>query len=169
MIFRVYEHYDDNQTIYSSYDKPSECFICYELSTELEPCPISLKYQLNYNKKCKCDGWIHKRCLDIWYKKQKKCPVCRLEIQERTNSVYAVVSVIPYSNRIYLFVCKSMWKVATILAYTILIYAAIEFYLSITLNKYIDRQKQYNYNRNPYLESAFNNSELTDDFSEKKL
>jgi hypothetical protein len=62
-----------------------------------------------------------------------------------------------------------MWKVATILAYTILIYAAIEFYLSITLNKYIDRQKQYNYNRNPYLESAFNNSELTDDFSEKKL
>jgi hypothetical protein len=163
MIFRVYEHYDDNQPIYTSYDKPDECFICYELSTEIEPSPISLKYQDSYNKKCKCDGWIHKRCLDTWYKKQKKCPVCRLEIQERSNTVYAVVSVIPYSNRIYLFICKSLLKVTTIVAYTILIYAVIEFYLSIILNKYIDTQKQYK-NNNHYLESVFNNSELTSDF-----
>lgn len=158
MIFRVYDHYDDNQPIYSSYDKPDECFICYELSTEIEPFPISLKYQLNYNKICKCDGWIHKKCLDIWYEKQKKCPICRLQIHERMNTVYTVVSNIPYSNRTYLFIRKSIWKVTTVVAYSILIYLVIEFYLSIILNKYIDRQKQYNHTPNPYLESTLNNT-----------
>ena len=146
MIFRVYEHYDDNQPIYSRCNNQDDCFICYELSTDVESYPISLKYQLNYNKQCKCDGWIHKSCLDTWYKKQKKCPICRLEIQERTDNVYTVISFIPYSNRIYLFLCKSLWKLANIVVYYILIYTVIEFYLNTILHKHIDRQKQDNLN-----------------------
>lgn len=157
MIFRVCEHYDDNQPIYPSCIKPDECFICYELSTNLEPCPISLKSQINYNKQCGCDGWIHKQCLDIWFSKQRKCPICRLEITERTNNniVCAVVNVVPYSNRIYLFVFKTARRVSIIAAYCFLIYAAIEFYLSVTLTKHISRNE---YNQLPYSESEFNNS-----------
>ena len=103
MIFRVYEHYDDNQLNGQTIVKPDECFICYELSTDFESYPISLNCQINYNKLCGCDGWIHKQCLDIWYKKQQKCPICRLEIQERTNDVCAVVSLVPYINRVYIY------------------------------------------------------------------
>jgi hypothetical protein len=120
MIFRVYEHYDDNQPIYSYFDEPKECFICYEDKTELDSCPISLKTQEKYNKSCGCDGWIHNQCLDIWYKKQKKCPICRVIICERKNLVDAVVNVVPYSNQVYLFVCNSFYKITRIIVYCFL-------------------------------------------------
>lgn len=141
MIFRVYEHYDDNQSNDSNIVKPDECFICYELAIDLESYPISLNSQINYNKLCGCDGWIHKQCLDIWYKKQQKCPICRLEIQERTNSFCTVVSLVPYINRVYIFVCKSLSKVATIAIYCFFIYAAIEFYSDVIILKNIKRYK----------------------------
>ena len=144
MIFRVYEHYDDNEPITNGYNKPEECFICYELRSDLDSCTISLKTQVDYDKLCGCDGWIHKQCLDIWYKKQQKCPICRLEIQERTNDVCAVVSLVPYINRVYIFACKSLSKVATIAIYCFLIYAAIEFYSNVIILKNIKRYKYDN-------------------------
>ena len=135
MIFRVYEHYDDNQLNGQTIVKPDECFICYELSTDFESYPISLNSQINYNKLCGCDGWIHKQCLDIWYKQQQKCPICRLEIQEIKNDVCADVSLVPYINRVCIFVCKSLSKVAIIAIYCFFIYAAIEFYSNVIIFK----------------------------------
>ena len=133
MIFRVYEPYDDIDTITNSYNKPEECFICYELKSDLDSCTISLKSQINYDKSCECDGWIHKQCLDIWYNKQKKCPICRVIIYERKNVIDTVVNAVPYSNQIYLFVCKSINKVARIILYWFLFCTIIELYLSITI------------------------------------
>ncbi len=140
MIFRVCEHYDDDKYIYSGHNMPDECFVCCEIRTDLEPYPISLKYQFKYYKQCRCDGWIHKQCLDLWYKKQHKCPVCRLEIKENTDAIYSIVSVVPYSNKIYIFLYKSLCKIANILLYYILIYSIIEFHLNIILHKQNNRQ-----------------------------
>lgn len=157
MIFRVYEHYDDNQPNDMIRVKPDECFICYDLCTETELCPISLRSQINFKKSCGCDGWIHKNCLDIWVKKQKKCPICRLEITEinDSNIVCTVVNVVSYSNVIYLSVYNTAHRITIILAYCFLIYAAIEFYLSIVISKNILRDKEDI--NNHILNSNFNN------------
>lgn len=167
MYFRVYEHYDDNQPNYDTINKPDECFICYELRTDLEISPISLKSQINYNKSCGCDGWIHKQCLDIWYKKQKKCPICRLEIWERPVVACAVVNVVPYSNRIYIFICKSFYKMATIFAYCFLVYSAIEFYLSVIMTKHISRDNYENHSNIPFTSSELNDSEFIENLIAK--
>jgi hypothetical protein len=133
MIFRVYEPYDDIDTITNSYNKPEECFICYELKSDLDSCAISLKSQINYDKSCGCDGWIHKQCLDIWYNKQKKCPICRVIIYERKNIIDTVANAMPYSNQIYSSVCDSINKITRIILYWFLFCTIIEFYLSITI------------------------------------
>jgi len=157
MIFRVCEHYDDNQPNHDNINDSEECFICYELRTELEISPISLKSQINYNKTCGCDGWIHKKCLDIWYNKQKKCPICRQEICKKHDSLHLIVYAISYSKRIYILICKSFYKLLIINMYCILIYSIIEFYLSIIMSKHIIKD-YYENHRNIY----FTGSELND-------
>jgi hypothetical protein len=157
MIYRVYEPYDDNQPNTNDYDKPDDCFICYELITDTEFCTISLKSQGNYIKLCGCDGWIHKKCLDMWYGTQKKCPICRIRIYERTNTVYAIV---PYSTQIYLFTFKLLNRVTTIFSiYLFLI--MIEFIITSLWIKNFKRDYRNTYTYHlPYSSSVFNNSEL---------
>lgn len=162
MYFHVCEHYDDNYPVYDNINKPDECFICYELRTDLEICPIRLKTQIIYNKSCGCDGWIHKQCLDTWYKKQKKCPICRLEIWERPDIACAVVNVVPYSNRIYIFLHKSIYKMATIFVYCFFVYSIIEFYLSILTTKHLGRDNYENNSNIPFIGSEFNDSKFID-------
>lgn len=137
MIFRVCEHYDDNELSNYRCIFPDDCFICYELRTETEPYTISLKTQTIYNKQCGCDGWIHKQCLDKWYKKQKKCPICRLEIRIIVNNQSAIVNVSSYSNSIYYFVCKSLYKTSITILYFFLFYSAIEIYITMSLSRHI--------------------------------
>jgi hypothetical protein len=162
MIFRVYEHYDDNEPITNGYNKPEECFICYELRSDLDSCTISLKTQVDYDKLCGCDGWIHKQCLDIWYKKQKKCPICRVVISERKNTIVTVVNDIPYSNQIYLFVCNSLNKLTRIIIYWFLFCTIVELYLSIIIAKKIGRDSYDNQNFISNTNLDFNHSELID-------
>jgi hypothetical protein len=157
MIFRVYEHYDDNKSDYLSSDLPDVCFICYEFRTDTECCPTSLKTQLIYDKACKCDGWTHKQCLEMWYRKQKKCPICRIEILERPNNTVVVVNVIPYSRRIYLFVCNSLNRMMKFFLYCFFLCAIIEFYLCIAVSKNLLRDNYENYNYIPYSHAEFNN------------
>lgn len=152
MIFRVYDHYYDNHL---NCIKPDECFICYEVSTDLEICPISLKSQNNYYKQCGCDGWIHKQCLDKWFNQQKKCPVCRLEIYERKIIVYSLVSVVSYSFRVYIIICNALRKIVISCVYFFLICAVIEFYLTVILIAYKKHLDVL-----PYSDLEFNNSKL---------
>jgi hypothetical protein len=160
MIFRVYEHYDDNQPINNSCDKPDDCFICYEFVTNYEPCTISLRCQVNYDKTCGCDGWIHKKCLERWYLNQKKCPICRLAIYERQNTVYSILNITPYANRIYICARNSFYRIVTVFAYVFFVFSVIEFYLSILMKKYQTEDKYYNQNNVPYSDLEFNHSEL---------
>ncbi len=147
MIFRVYEHYDDNQPKTTSLTMPNECFVCYEISNDFETYPISLKSQLNYIKKCRCDGWIHKQCLDIWCKEQNKCPICRLKLSEKTNVVCKLASSIPYSNRLYISVSKSIYNMSRMFLYCFFAFSIIEFYLCIAQTKNLNGNTYHNQER----------------------
>ena len=162
MIFRVYEHYDDDPYMYISCDVSDICFICYDFRTEYECSPISLKSQLIYDKSCNCDGWIHKQCIEMWYKKQKKCPICRIEIHKRANNEIAVVNVLPYSRRIYLFACNSFNRMMRMFTYCFLLCALIEFYLCVAVSKNLMRDNYENHRHFPYSESELNNGTLFD-------
>ena len=73
MLFITYDPYIDNIDNIAY----SECFICFEIKNKNE-FPIKLYNQRNYMKICKCDGWIHKSCLDCWYNiNNYNCPICR--------------------------------------------------------------------------------------------
>lgn len=141
MLFRVFEHYDHNQDICYCIDqenknnKPEECFICYENQTESKLNTISLRSELNYIKDCTCNGWIHKKCLDIWYKKNKKCPICRIEIAENLPIVINVINYKQTTLRIYGFGVKFLYNVLINAINILLIYTLIEILMSLQLIK----------------------------------
>ena len=64
MIFRVCEHYDDNQPIIE--EQYNDCFICFEYKTDNENKPTNLQKQSVYLNNCMCDGAVHNFCLKIW-------------------------------------------------------------------------------------------------------
>lgn len=88
--FNTYEHYNDmnetNITIKKNKKKRKmeDCFICYEMINNNKK-PIRLKSECYYIKKCTCDGWIHKGCLDYWYSKKEVCPICRNNIYKNSD------------------------------------------------------------------------------------
>ena len=69
---------DDNYEIFVS--KEPECFICLQAEQGLVP---RLKEQQIYVKVCKCDGWVHNRCLDTWVDINKKCPICCILVEKK--------------------------------------------------------------------------------------
>jgi len=83
MIFRTYEHYQDDVVYNDLYineninenENESICFICLENETCINKF-IKLKNQPFFLKICNCDGIIHHNCLVIWYDTTKKCPIC---------------------------------------------------------------------------------------------
>lgn len=64
--------------------KMEDCFICYEMINNNKK-PIRLKSECYYIKKCTCNGWIHKGCLDYWYNKKPVCPICRNNIYKNSD------------------------------------------------------------------------------------
>jgi len=131
MIFRVYEHYDDNE-----YENiVSECFICYDSSDILEL--ISLKSQPYYHKNCNCDGDIHKNCLDTWFMKQNKCPICRMVITKNDNNIN-IVQLITIVDKKLSFVLS---RLSNTIMYIILCYISLEFYIYCATKKHLSRSK----------------------------
>ncbi len=55
-----------------------ECFICYNDNKK------AIKPLSNFitKKKCKCDNYIHERCLKKWISIRKCCPMCNSKIDE---------------------------------------------------------------------------------------
>lgn len=136
MLFLTCEHYDDNQCIRSFFDKQYECFVCFEVMTELELSPIRLKSNARYNKKCCCDGWIHERCFDLWYNTQKKCPICRHEILRNDNKKIVVVENKCKNKRIDCII-RYLSQIKNIFVYLFVAYMTIEFYLVMAATKNI--------------------------------
>lgn len=140
MIFRVYEHYDDEQPLlYPSYgDEIHRCFICYEVKTPLEINPTSLQKQLYY-KKCRCDGLIHKSCLEMWICKQHKCPICRAVLIQPTCSKNILIVIAFYLNKCSIFTHNLFTRLTKILMYSFLFYTYIEFYVYLSTTKHLIR------------------------------
>ena len=97
MLFRTFEHYNDE--IITENKINMECFICYDIQLENKIYTIELKNQEDYIKLCSCNGWVHKECLNEWYDKSQKCPICRQFTTKKTN----ISVTLKNYNSIFLF------------------------------------------------------------------
>lgn len=122
ILFQVYEPYEDNRTYH---DNAQPCFICYE--TLSDECPVlSLRHQPYYDKTCKCDGWIHQRCLEAWCKISSKCPICRMYVWERkTRANTAIISILFYGTHAVL---TALHYFFLFIAYSFMFHVAISIY-----------------------------------------
>ena len=64
---KVYDNSDNSEK--------NECLICLEINGSDDNICIRIENQF-YIKECSCDGWVHEYCLNIWYIKNNKCPIC---------------------------------------------------------------------------------------------
>ena len=99
MLFRVCEHYDDNQQIIQP--EYNECFICFEYKTDNENKPTNLQKQQIYFNNCLCNGAVHNYCLKIWFDKNKSCPICRINVIENNNTTIIIYQYFPCGIQIY--------------------------------------------------------------------
>jgi hypothetical protein len=76
------------------------CLICLEINDNSDNNCIRIQNQL-YTKECLCDGWVHEYCLDIWYVKNNKCPIC-LSIMNK-NQLNELNIIIPEQQPLTIF------------------------------------------------------------------
>jgi hypothetical protein len=147
MYFRVVDHYQDekdNNIIQNNNNNDnivflSECFVCYEITNETECEPIKLHKQTYYIKNCCCDGFIHKQCLDKWFKNTKSCPICRNNIYE--NDTTLTVSIIKnksFGHAFFAFILlkKNIQVILNYSSFLFFVVFFIEFYLSVIDKSY---------------------------------
>jgi len=110
--------------LFESNTESPECFICFD---DLKDKPIQLKNQTYYYKKCKCNNYIHKKCLDDWYENKHKCPICRNHINKILYFDYPTLSMIykKYCTK------KNILRVLRIICGIIFIYYSAKFYAQI--------------------------------------
>ena len=76
MYFPTSNHYyEDSQICHNTTYENNDCLICLEINDKSDNICIRIQNQI-YSKECLCDGWVHEYCLDIWYVKNNKCPIC---------------------------------------------------------------------------------------------
>jgi hypothetical protein len=140
MLFRTIEHYDDNQIINNN-EEPLDCFICYEAKSEEGTETIKLKSHNDYLKNCLCDGWVHRNCLNNWYEKSNRCPICRQFITKNTKTSFYIVFFKIFYKIFYLnifndFVIIYIKNIFKFISYLLFIYYTYNFYLIIS-NKFL--------------------------------
>jgi len=89
---------------------PPLCFICHDYDgTKI----ISLKKQANhyenmFYKRCTCDGQVHRACINVWYDKTMKCPICR---ERMIHTTTRTMTMTPVWNLIHdvSFLCSSLY------------------------------------------------------------
>ena len=101
MLFRITEHYDISNEDYYIEDDTKICLICHDKDYYQKL--IKLNSNIYYLKICKCDGYIHKNCLDIWFRINMSCPYCLIEIKEN-NSFFKKITIVVYKYIIKFFV-----------------------------------------------------------------
>jgi hypothetical protein len=78
MFFPTNNHYfvdsPNSQDFVNIVDK-NDCLICLEINDNDDNICIRIENKY-YIKECLCDGWVHEYCLNIWYIKNNKCPIC---------------------------------------------------------------------------------------------
>lgn len=132
MLFRVIDHYNFELNEYKEnldYDN-QECFICYENENDNGEKPIKLNSSLYYTKKCGCNGFIHKSCLDIWYQKKNNCPICR-EVMFIKGDFNLKVGKLVF---VFIVIKKNIINILRYLTVCFFVFFTCEFYLSIHYN-----------------------------------
>ena len=144
MLFRLTDHY--NAEIKE--EEVNDCFICYEN----EMTPIKLNSNKYYLKECKCEGYVHIKCLTIWYEKNKKCPICRISMIEKPN----IAIYMSYKTRFVVLFLLTLKKNTRILmrifSALFLLFLMCEYYTSISNKVYHNYRYGYDYEY-PYLDS----------------
>jgi hypothetical protein len=71
------DYFDDsnNSKKFVNIVENNDCLICLEINDDSDNICIRIQ-NMFYTKDCLCDGWVHEYCLDVWYVKNKKCPIC---------------------------------------------------------------------------------------------
>lgn len=107
MIYRVCEHYYNDETIYNI-NNYNECLVCLEYEIDDGIKTITLKNYLLI-KSCNCDAWIHESCLELWLKKNNKCPICRIEITKKNQLKEPTNGVEIYSYSLFMLCLNFMY------------------------------------------------------------
>jgi hypothetical protein len=152
MLFRTFDpYYNDYE--YLTHSKHI-CFICYETANAYEQDPIQLNAQLDYIKKCNCNSWIHKNCLNKWYNKSRSCPICRISINKRLTMTMVILE---NSSNYYLLIntyfFRNIYKIAKTVYTILFFYYVYKIYLfAINDNYYnnINHNINHNINNNTY-------------------
>jgi hypothetical protein len=84
MLFRTIEHYPcfENDDYLEK-----ECLICYNNIQH------NFIMQNTYNFDCDCYKLIHLQCLQMWYDKNKTCPICRKYIIKKPNYKFEIIKM----------------------------------------------------------------------------
>ncbi len=128
MLFRLIDHYNIKLDEYNTNFEPIECFICYETVFEDELNPIKLNSNTTYIKYCDCDVFTHKKCLNIWYEKNKKCPICRKYMIENTTVKIEILNKGGYILYFYIIIKKNIIKIIRFLTIIFFIYYICEIF-----------------------------------------
>jgi len=139
MLFRLCEHYDNNLPL-SDTQSYRECFICFEFKNDNGYIPINLNNQSLYLNQCVCNGSVHNECLQIWYFKNKTCPICRIKVIENNTATVIIYNYIPWGIVMYTYIKKIALTLTRICLFFIMLFIFIDFYFVIVKNKY----RQYN-------------------------
>ena len=131
MLFRLIDHYNTELDECNTIFEPIECFICYETVFEDELNPIKLNSNTNYIKYCKCDMFIHKKCLNIWYENNKKCPICRKYMSENTTTT-EILNKRGYILFSYI-IKKNIIKIMRVLTILFFIYYTCDLFYYFTI------------------------------------
>ena len=93
MYFSTCEHYLYNTDALENMNEPNHmieyniCFVCLEVKDQFENEYCITLHNNLYIKVCRCNGWIHKSCLNIWYNQKKQCPVCLCKMIQETKTI----------------------------------------------------------------------------------
>jgi hypothetical protein len=139
MLFRTLEHYNDVYYLQNIHlqNEITICFICYEIKTTGEIETKQLNLLKDYIKSCKCNGWVHNNCLNKWYERCNKCPICRTTVtKNNTVDMY----ILEKNNNIYILIntyfLRNINKITKLCCIVIFIYSIFQFYLSLLNSAY---------------------------------
>lgn len=103
MFFIPYHSLNNNE----EENEEKECFICFEKEDDI----LFLREieKIGYIRTCDCNGIIHDRCLSIWYQINKKCPICRQNMDMKNISNNTKSLIIINLPRYLIFYCSIVW------------------------------------------------------------
>ena len=131
MYFSTHSPYVDNDenmyisTVPKCDDPSAECFICFEYILDNYQKPSQLN-NLHYIKQCSCNGFVHPKCLDIWFLQNNECPICRSSMYKRKSFISKIVKKAKIACYFIAYFFSSVVLIGSAIIIIISIYNLIE-------------------------------------------